>query len=491
MIDPLAPALALSSSRLSPPPTPWRTVFIHAAVLVAWIALFSCAFAQAGILAWAVGIAYIVYDTLLQLFVVVECRRLRAPVATPSIAVGSPSDLGVGVGVDVDVGARLGAIVAAYNEATVLPATIAAMLGQTSPPDVIIVADDGSSDDTHAVLAAHYGLAPPPLGSLGEASPVAPALRWLRLAHGGKARALNAALVECDAGIVLTVDADTLLEPGAVAAVRAAFAAESELVAITGVITPRCKPTPGGRCLEWFQTYEYIRNFLSRYAWMQQGGLLLVSGAFAGFRRSALLDVGGFDAACLVEDYELIHRLRRHAGDRGIDWRVRVLGDAQARTEAPGSVGAFLRQRQRWFGGFLQTQYWYRSMVGDPKLGRLGTWMLPVKAIDTLQPLYGLTAFALLVFYVATGRFAIVAPVAAVIGAKVAVDLGFHLWSVHLYRRWVGDAKRASLVAALVAALAEPFTFQLLRHAGAALGWAAVVSRSRRWGRQTRFGLDR
>jgi cellulose synthase/poly-beta-1,6-N-acetylglucosamine synthase-like glycosyltransferase len=317
-----------------------------------------------------------------------------------------------------------------------------------------------------------------------------PSLAWLRLPRGGKAHALNTAIVKSDCDILLTVDADTLLDGEAIAVVRQAFAREPALAAITGVITPVCKTTLAGRCLEWFQTYEYIRNFLSRYAWMQVDSLLLISGAFAGFRRDALLAVGGFDPACLVEDYELIHRLRRHAVGQGLDWRFRVLGGAQARTEAPGSVGAFLRQRRRWFGGFLQTQYWYRAMVGDTRHGRLGTWMLPVKAIDTLQPLYGLTAFFLLVAYAATGRLDIVGPVATLIGAKIAIDLAFHGWSVHLYRRWIGDATRASFGWALVAALAEPFTFQLLRHTGAALGWVAFLTGQRSWGRQTRFGLD-
>ncbi|MEO8741327.1 MAG: hypothetical protein ABI537_16720 [Casimicrobiaceae bacterium] len=79
-----------------------------------------------------------------------------------------------------------------------------------------------------------------------------------------------------------------------------------------------------------------------------------------------------------------------------------------------------------------------------------------------------------------TGRLDIVAPVALVIGAKLVIDLAFHLWSVHLFRHWLGDAQRASLGWAFVAALDEPFTFQLLRRTGAA----------RRWGRQARFGFD-
>jgi cellulose synthase/poly-beta-1,6-N-acetylglucosamine synthase-like glycosyltransferase len=431
------------------------------------------AFGHGGLLAWSVGAAYIGYDTLLQAFVGWHCwRLLRArPAATPT---SRPT---------------LGVIVAAHNEATVLPATLAALLAQADPPERIVVADDGSTDATAALLTEGYGLVRPATGQLSGPSPLHPSIVWLRLPHGGKARALNVAIAQVHTELVLTVDADTLLSTGAIGAVRRAFASEAALVAVTGVITPVCKATLGGRCLEWFQTYEYIRNFLSRQAWMQVDSLLLISGAFAGFRRNALVAVGGFDAACLVEDYELIHRLRRHAVERGLEWRFRVLGDAQARTEAPGSVGAFLRQRRRWFGGFLQTQYWYRAMVGDRRHGWLGRLMLPVKAIDTLQPLYGLTAFVLLVVYAATRRLDTLGAAAVLIAAKIVIDLVFHLWSVQVYRRWVGDRTRASLGWALLAALAEPFSFQLLRHTGAALGWVTFLGGRRDWGRQSRFGL--
>ncbi|WP_256581043.1 glycosyltransferase family 2 protein, partial [Pseudomonas sp. GW460-11-11-14-LB11] len=82
---------------------------------------------------------------------------------------------------------------------------------------------------------------------------------------------------------------------------------------------------------------------------------MLISGAFAAFRRVAVVAVGGFDPDCMVEDYELFHRLHRHAVDNGHDWTVGVVGGALARTDAPASPLAFLRQRRRWFGGFLQT----------------------------------------------------------------------------------------------------------------------------------------
>ena len=190
-----------------------------------------------------------------------------------------------------------------------------------------------------------------------------------------------------------------------------------------------------------------------------------------------------------MEDYELTHRLRDHAARQGLVWRTAVVGAAHARTDAPATAAAFLRQRRRWFGGFLQTQLWYRHMVGNPAYGRLGTMMLPVKAVDTLQPLYGLTGVVLLAWYLVTGQFAVVAPVAGVITAKIALDLGFYLWSLLLYRRWLGHNSGLFWGPAVLAALIEPFTFQILRHLGAALGWVSFLTGVRSWGGQTRLGL--
>jgi cellulose synthase/poly-beta-1,6-N-acetylglucosamine synthase-like glycosyltransferase len=317
---------------------------------------------------------------------------------------------------------------------------------------------------------------------MSSAAPTLPTLKWARLPHGGKARALNQTIRLVDTDLVFTVDADTLLDAGAVRAMRNAFGNEPELVAATGVLTPICGPSLSGRFFQWFQGYEYIRNFLSRYAWMNLNSLLLISGAFAAFRRDAIVTIGGFDGECLVEDYELIHRLHRHAIDNKLDWRVRVIGEAQAQTDAPATLPSFLRQRRRWFSGFLQTQYWNRDMIGNEQFGKLGTAMMVVKTFDTMQPIYGLSAFAILVVFLAIGKFAIVWPILLVMLAKIVLDLGFHLWSLGIYARWTGQPP-TKLRPALLAVLLEPFTFQLIRHAGAAWGWVQFLAGRDNWGR--------
>lgn len=457
------------SPRWTKPDTPLPSVLIHGLVLLAWTVLLINAFIGRGVFGWSVGIVYILYDTLLLLFTFWKTLPLRK--VNPATRSGGPSP-------------TVTAIVAAYNEAAVLIATIDALQRQDRPPEMIIVADDGSTDETAAVLTARYQFRTPELGAIAVAERSGPEGRicWLRLPHGGKASALNEAITHVETELFLTVDADTILAPHAIAAMGDAFAADGKLVAATGVLAPVCDRSSGGRLLQWFQAYEYVRNFLSRYAWARMNGLLLISGAFAGFRRDAVLTVGGFDPDCMVEDYELIHRLRRYGYDHQLEWRTRVLGGALGQTSAPSTIPGFLKQRRRWFGGFLQTQNWYKDMVGASKYGEVGVWMLPVKAVDTMQPVYGLSAFILLVWYIVSGKAALLIPVGGLIIGKILIDLMFHAWSVVLYRRWVGGHTKVNIGLAILAAIVEPFSFQLFRHLGACWGWFAFLTGRQNWG---------
>ena len=282
--DRLAETFAVQSPRLNPHPVPFASRAISLVVYAVFVALTVQAFLRQGLLIWSVGIAYILYDTALLIFTAREIWPLRhgAGVAGPPLS--SPT---------------LAVLVAARNEAAVLDVTIARLAAQDGAPELILIADDGSDDSTPATLAK-FGLQPPMVGTISPPAASLPSLRWLRLPHGGKARALNAAIVHAREDIVVTVDADTLLADGAIRAMRDAFAAEPELVAATGVIRPMCGNSPTARLFEWFQSYEYVRNFLSRHAWEQLASLLLVSGAFAAFRREAVVAVGGFDPECMV-----------------------------------------------------------------------------------------------------------------------------------------------------------------------------------------------
>jgi cellulose synthase/poly-beta-1,6-N-acetylglucosamine synthase-like glycosyltransferase len=471
-MTPLESNFRSASPRLNPKPTPWHSLLIYAGVFAFWVVLTGMAFLKHGLFAWSVGIAYVGYDTILILFVAEKILSLRWPSPEPARVAGPMPGLAV--------------IIAARNEGAVIGATIDALLAQTDPPDLILIADDGSEDGTADILETHYGLTMSAPGVMSNPGSLEPRLRWLRLPSGGKARALNAALPLVAMPIVVTVDADTILDRDAIEVVRHAFAADPDLAVAGGVLSPRCDSAPMGRVLQFFQTYEYVRNFMSRYAWSRMESLLLISGAFAAFRRDAVIAVGGFDPACLTEDYELMHRVHRHAIDNGLMWRVRILGQAHAVTGSPARVLPFLRQRRRWFAGFLQSQYWNRDMTGTARYGALGLVMLPIKALDTLQPVYGLTAALLLPTFFVTDRTPVLGTAFAITAGKIAIDLAFYLLSVELYRRWTGNRGRVNWRSAILAAIAEPFGFQLLRHLGAAWGWVAVLTGDRAWGQAAR-----
>ena len=474
-------AFLKASSRSNPRQATLKSQAIPLLILFASIFIFSMAYFAQGIFAWSAGLAYIFYDTALLVFVAWQTLPLLK---------NKPENNATLHNLSLSKPLSIGVIIAAYNEAEVLERTIDSLLKQTYPPEQILIADDGSNDDTAIKLAHLYGFNESAAFSQALISPQQPALQWLRVPHGGKARALNQAIPMMLTDIVVTVDADTLLADDAISVMRNAFANEQALVAATGVLTPICSGKITGKFLQWFQTYEYIRNFISRFAWMRADSLLLISGAFAGFRRSALLSVGGFDPDCLVEDYELIHRMRRYAVEHDLQWQVRVLGGAQALTSAPSTFYGFLLQRRRWFAGFLQTQYWHRDMIADRRFGKLGMWMLPVKTIDTVQPFYGLIAFIFLIYFLLSGKLSLLASVLVVISIKIIIDLVFHSWSVYLYKRWTNDSAQPKFSLAIAAAILEPFTFQLLRHLGAAMGWYYFLAGRKTWGKQVRHPMQ-
>jgi cellulose synthase/poly-beta-1,6-N-acetylglucosamine synthase-like glycosyltransferase/cytochrome b561 len=442
-----------------------RAPLIFGAIAAFWVGSLSGVFAFTGLARWSVGLLYVAYDTWLIIYVASELSRhskrarsaVQNPAALQSVAV----------------------LISARNEAAALNATLDALLAQEELAEEIWLIDDGSTDGTRAMLRDRYALET--ILDVPVRSSRYPSLNVLSKPNSGKADSLNRALELTHCDLIVTLDADTLLRSDAIGAMRRIFSHEPDLVAAGGVLTPTCAPTVSGRFFEWFQTFEYLRAFIARLAWSRANALLLVSGAFACFRRDAVNRVGGFDTRSWVEDYELIHRLHRFSSERRLGWRVGVIPEAVASTDAPASLGAFLRQRRRWFAGFLQTQYRYRDMIANPSYGAVGTVMLPYKMFDTLQPLFGITAFVLLLGFL-FGRQPVLIPVLIVIAVKLVIDFAFLLWGVSFYNRWKRQSgtPRQWLLAAAVA-LTEPFCFQLMRHSGAMLGWFAVLSNRVDW----------
>ena len=373
-------------------------------------------------------------------------------------------------------------LICARNERLVLPECLRALIAQTEPADEIIVLDDGSTDSMIEWLTAEYGLIFQSNGSsaLGQSSRD-PGLRVLCKPNTGKADSLNLGWKMARGEIVVTLDADTYVEPGALAAIRDGFVEDPAMGIAGGVLTPVCHRTAWAGFFQFFQTFEYARGFLWRLTFMQYNMLLLISGAFAAYRRSVLESAGGFDTTSWVEDYELTHRVYRNAFDSGHAITVKTLSGARGTTDAPAAINTFLNQRRRWFAGFIATHFKYHDMVGNARYGAIGRYMLCLKTLDLLLPIYALAAAVVLIVLLSV-RHSLDVFIVKIIIAKLIFDLILHAYSIVLYQRWLGiPLSRKLWLQSLGATLSEPFVFQIIRQLGAVFGWLAFLRRKIDW----------
>jgi cellulose synthase/poly-beta-1,6-N-acetylglucosamine synthase-like glycosyltransferase len=266
-------------------------------------------------------------------------------------------------------------VIPAYNEASDLQRTLEAVCAQDIAGLRVLVMDDGSTDATAAIAA----------GFAESDSRVA----LHKLVRGGKAHALNTALAIADTEVFVTVDADTLLAPGAIAELLVEFS-EPAVEAASGFIVA----TPSNSILGHFQRIEFLRASALRAGFSQLGMHEQAPGAFTAFRTNRLRAAGGFPNS-LTEDYEVVFRLYDKAREEGRRILVRSSLTAYASTSTVHSLAGLHAQRTRWFAGFLVTLWRYRTMLFDRRLGAFGLIRLPLKALDAVLPVLSVCGWIL------------------------------------------------------------------------------------------------
>ena len=94
-------------------------------------------------------------------------------------------------------------------------------------------------------------------------------------------------------------------------------------------------------------------------------------GAVGAWRKSLVLEVGGFSEDTLAEDQDLTLAIRRRGRS------IAYADDAIAYTEAPDTFGGLAKQRFRWSFGTLQCMWKHRDALFRPRFGTLGMIAMP------------------------------------------------------------------------------------------------------------------
>jgi poly-beta-1,6-N-acetyl-D-glucosamine synthase len=227
------------------------------------------------------------------------------------------------------------AVVAGHNESRSLRACV-----ESLEAEQIVIVDDGSTDGMWEVaqVLLNEGLA-----HVAIRLPV----------RSSKPNAINAGLESCTGEITFIVDADTILDPGAIAAALPYFA-DPKVGGVSFDLKIRNEETS---LITRFQAIEYATSItVGKQVADALGIMPNVSGVCGAFRRSALLQVGGLGIE-VAEDADLAMKLRRHG------WDLRFAPEAIARTNGPETMIDLLLQRLRWDANIVTI--WWRKYVGN------------------------------------------------------------------------------------------------------------------------------
>ena len=404
-------------------------------------------------------------------------------------------------------------LVAAHNEDKTIVETIRSLMMVSYGEFEIIVVNDGSSDETRERLIEAFELqridkvyrksipTRPVRAIYGSVDH--PGLFVIDKEKGGKSDALNAGINLSRYPLFCSIDADSVIESNALLRVVKPFMERpDETVAAGGIvrIVNGCELRDGRvvrielphRALPIFQVVEYLRAFLTgRVGWSALQSLLIISGAFGLYKKSEVIEVGGYAHNTDTEDLELVVRLHRNLRRKKQRYRIVFVPDPVCWTEAPVSVRVLMRQRNRWHRGLVQTLWSERGMFLNPRYGTVGMFAFPYFFLfEMFGPCIELLGYAVVLISFALGIlnvefFLLFVAVAVLYG--VFLSIAAILLEEISFRRYPGWIDLSKLI---VFGILENFGYrQMLAFFKVKAFWD-VVRRRRVWGKMDRSGFQ-
>jgi cellulose synthase/poly-beta-1,6-N-acetylglucosamine synthase-like glycosyltransferase len=347
-------------------------------------------------------------------------------------------------------------IAALYREARSVHGLLTAIERLDYPREKldVIIAVEADDRETNAALEKHGAGLPITIIPVPPSGPRT------------KPKALNVALPFARGAFTVIYDAEDRPEPNQLREALQAFASGGDRLAC--VQARLCIDNTADNLLTRFYTAEYAGQFDVFLPGLAALHLPLpLGGSSNHFRTQILRDVGGWDAFNVTEDADLGLRLARFG------YRTDVIASTTYE-EAPARLGSWLRQRTRWFKGWMQTWLVHmrepRRLIADLGVMGFASFQLIVGG-NALAALVHPLFLASLIYSTASGSaiwradHVAVAVLAALYGISVVVG---YLASAFL--GWLGLMRRGLLDSAWVLIL-TPLHWLLLSLAA----WRALI----------------
>jgi biofilm PGA synthesis N-glycosyltransferase PgaC len=341
---------------------------------------------------------------------------------------------------------RVSCVITCYSEGAEVQQTIRTLTEQLYDGQIEILAIvDGAVQNRHTLVALRA------LQSYVNAVRNRRLEIVAKLQRGGRVSSLNQGLALASGEIVLALDGDTSFDNDMIRHAVRHFA-DANVVAVAGNLRVR---NVASSFVTRFQALEYMLSIhLSRAGLDAFNVVNNVSGAFGIFRRDFLRRIGGWDSGT-AEDLDLTLRIKKYF-TRYPNLRIRFEPRAVGHTDAPASLGQFLKQRLRWDGDL--SYLYLRKYRHHLRPGLLG--LRNFIALVWTGLLFQLAMPFLVVAY--TSYVLLVYPAEVVLGVLAFVYLFYLLLAALMYAEyWLlySERKRQDLRLAWLLLLFPAFTF--------------------------------
>lgn len=230
-------------------------------------------------------------------------------------------------------------IIPIYNEEVVIKRTITSILNCDYPSLEILIIDDGSTDNTASIIDNNFSKCRN--------------VRYIYKENGGKASALNLGIEKTIGDVIVTIDADTIFTNSTINHLVNPFS-DPLVAAVSG----NCKVGNLKNQLTLWQHIEYVTsNNLDKRGFEEIGSITVVPGSNSAWRKSFLIEAGGFADDTLAEDTDLTFK----ALEAG--YKIIYEDRAFSYEETPENIKDFLKQRFRWSYGIIQVIWKHRQTI--------------------------------------------------------------------------------------------------------------------------------
>jgi len=266
-------------------------------------------------------------------------------------------------------------IIPAWNEEVGIEKTILSIVNNGYTNFEIICVDDGSTDKTSEIVI-HFR---------SQNTKLKKKIKLIKQHNSGKAFALNNGIKKSRGEIIITVDADSYLEIGAIEKLINELSDDDIGVSIGKIVVGNTESLLG-----LVQYFEYSFGFHYKQTQDLFNSIYIFPGAFTAIRKSIIKDVGYFESYSCTEDLDLSLKIK-YSG-----YKVKYVNDALCVTEGATTLRGLLNQRTRWRHGYLNCLMNRPEFVFNIRKGVFLTFIeLPLSFIGILEMMF----FPIIFFY--------------------------------------------------------------------------------------------